>query len=473
MAFHLSLANSIAKLKTELGDDLPELVTQTLIRLSNSPSLEGHAKDIDLLITRHLETLKLDAFKFTSLPIRWAYKQDAIINIKHSLIDRDNATKMLAQYGVAIHPEFDYKKKTLTLYAEDMKGRFHELLKAQNGTDTPLPLKEDADTAFKSYYTTFPLSGISSELPNELTQGLRHFFEKAAFIHAHPDRLKYHYERWETPKDGVLLAGNATAPKLPVAAHITHHSLHRQLNLFDPSIIKDLSNGVRFGPTQKTISKLYKEALHGSTSDPKSIANTLVMLNKANKKIGEKTKIKFKFTDNIEALLARDDIDIDDKLSFLSHDILKGGSMITKIKTEKLYHSPISFELSEEREPKPKPDKTPSKEATTQLGGKDKNNDLYSVFSRYQENLTPEQLSIKLIEVLHPKGLLPLSAGDISKINSMVETMQQMPHLAKNGLNWLSDIVIEKSLELINQEPEPKPKPENRNSPKITNKQSI
>lgn len=469
MAFHLSLANSIAKLKTELGDDLPELVTQTLIRLSNSPSLEGHAKDVDLLITRHLETLKLDAFKFTSLPIRWAYKQDAIINIKHSLIDRDNATKMLAQYGVAIHPEFDYKKKTLTLYAEDMKGRFHELLKAQNGTDTPLPLKEDADTAFKSYYTTFPLKGISSELPNELTQGLRRFFEKAAFIHAHPDRLKYHYERWETPKDGVLLAGNATAPKLPVAAHITHHSLHRQLNLFDPSIIKDLSNSVRFGPTQKTISKLYKEALHGSTSDPKSIANTLAMLNKANKKIGEKTKIKLKFTDNIESLLTRDDIDIDDKISFLSHDILKGGSMIKQIKTEKFYHSPISFEPSEKREPKPKPDKASSTEATAPLGG-DKNNELYAVFSRYQENLTPEQLSIKLIEVLHPNGLLPFSAGDISKINSMVETMQQMPHLAKNGLNWLSDIVVEKSLELINQEPEQKL--ESR-PPKISNKQSI
>lgn len=479
--------------------DSNNLISTTLNRLKESKTwvstqnlsflekfLTGHSEqktthDILNLINRHVDNTELELFKYSTLPIHLPENEGQLNNLyflKQIFFSRTEATDSLAKFGVSFHLSYNQDRKTATLAMEDLKGRFTPLVRLEDIQTNKINFGNEGSLPFLTLHgelNTEKFVFNSPELENsDAGRGLKKLFSNAAFFTEHIENLDKHKNFFFCSKEGVLFPG-ATSKKIPLLANISHRSTVAQMNKISPAILKQLSNGTRFGPTINTIQSAYVkliEDIRQTTNSPTDLSKILL---DTNDRLTKKTKKVDKVTENyMFKTIANSSYSEKNKVAILTKALISSGCAmkIEGVDSRQLKHSPIEFSKQNNKSYEPRP---PKGKPLSEMPKSTPQNieSTMDIFNRYHDQLTTEQLAMKLIDsVSQSKTIIPFSIDDIKKINSFVGTMQEMPSTAKNGLAWLSDIVREKEMSMLQVEPSSpgetrqKSAPSNRVAPK-------
>jgi hypothetical protein len=435
-----------------------------------------HARDLEALerdVDTHLALINHRELKYADKTLTTPNAQLTIPEAIFPAYDiRTRRTRMLEKDGVALSFRHGPQQKSLALIAEDPKGRIVPLISWASPKKalfnpqgiTPskggkLPILETSDIRHS------PLTNAMSPMLRELASTLQQRIAPVSYNPQLEPELASFKPLLYCKNEGVELMTTYTKDvfegALVVPLDRPDQAVHAQLNKIDRKILNHISNGLRKGPTAKTVQKAITELLGDTpittTPDMKQALQTL---------LSGLDKHDHTFTDTWltkTANMIMQQPPEHHAVMLLNAFNYSPLAFNAEAKADKRWHKPFkdtqkSTNNTPSAQPKKETTQPPHKNATQGEGQTTPPHGapiptgattpaptqaLKEIFEQYRDNLSSEQLSHKLIEVLSGGRLLPLTHEDIQSIHHTVKTMQDRPHRVHNGLNWLCDIADE------------------------------
>lgn len=443
-------------------------------------------KNIEHNLSEYYDSLSLEVLRFSHLPINWLPPEAHANDINSQLILRANATKCLAKDGIAIYMVFD-REKNLRLNMEDLRGRITPLIRVEKPSiysgnaelpnhQQPCEIKAvilDEQSKFAYYVHEKMASKIIAALKNTVWFNSR-------------DNIGLNLHE----VDSLVLNDRKVAP-IPIGA--PNIRINEQLKHQDRELVDYLCNTASYGPTRKTIRKIVKDSLLMKAANPETPRSDIII-----QALSEHLKGKQWFDPTrIANRSALSDINKapelnDSMFNFATESILASGALMNPNAPSTRRHLSIDptdpdAKLGNRPTGKPKTDNAakaaPQNNApnttTTPPGTqknstpKSKNNGSKSEakYNSTQEKATKAadevgrvcqvftdnkdkvkdifSLTSLLINEITDGVLLPLSLDDINALNGIVGGMLQFPEQRDLGATWLSNIIHERQLALL------------------------
>jgi hypothetical protein len=400
------------------------------------------------------------ALKYSSLPLNALLLPEtfSIHELAGILKEREYRTQNILKHGVAPYVSFTPNK--VGFFAEDSKGRNHEILSFLRKTETtPVnfmikgetdPLTFDNGNVAVANAMNIESANIYSPYGEKLKNKLLKILDKGVVVT--PGTFLFEHAKkafFERPGNitFVKLDGHPFEKgKIPIPTG-SNPAIAAQINKLEPTLIPYLTNAMKKGPTQRTLNKLIYDGLALST--PQEQAKAIITSVKKQSK-GEIDMIN---RENDWVKLLSKNWESPTKANVLSREIL---------------HHQHGFDVKADDTPKTKAPKAPKKDATPKNTAKNGDNKqsnaktapetnvqmkngskvnidaALSAFYQNRENASPGQLSVQVLAAMSPNALIPMSADEIKDFTNSVETIQKQPVGAEDGIRWLAKTIEHK-----------------------------
>lgn len=429
-------------------------------RLPSHLTLSKVASDCIKTLKSLMKQGEDDTLKYSSLPLNALVLPEtfSIHELAGILKEREYRTQNILKHGVAPHVSFTANK--VGFFAEDSKGRNHELLSFLGKTETtPVnfmikgetdPLNFDNGNVAVANAMNIESANIYSPYGEKLKNKLLKILDKGVVV-THGTFLFEHAKKAFFERPGnitfVKLDGHPFEKgKIPIPTG-SNPAIAAQINKIEPTLIPYLANAMKKGPTQRTLNKLIHEGLKLST--PQEQAKTII----ASVKKQSKGEIDMINRENDWVKLLSKNWESPTKANVLSREIL---------------HHQHGFDVKADDTPKTKAPKAPKKDASPKNTAKNGDNKqsnaktapetnvqmkngskvnidaALSAFYQNRENASPGQLSVQVLAAMSPNTLIPMSADEIKDFTNSVETIQKQPVGAEDGIRWLAKTIEHK-----------------------------
>jgi hypothetical protein len=415
-------------------------------------------------LEEHAIMTSLNAFKYTHLPLKLPTLESikSIVAFQSVIDERNRATEALARDGIAISvsakptpAESDKGTGKYVISLEDLKGRSFDV--AAGTLNEPAENKvtlDDGKGGQKTFYGfTFTPNKSSLMLPNNITEKLNKSLLNVVGLMVDPAKIKKYGNFWFASAPGLQTTASKEK-KLPIPLGFASTALNAQLAKTDRTLIHFLANTTRKGVTYPT---LYKNSLEFvETHKALSFEGLIAELRKGPKEIAPLTPAWINYFEHTyknykmsnEAIASR-----------ITVGAMSSPALLNFEASTKKMHEAISLDTAPSNKTHTKnqaknthKDLPPIKKA----GGGTLSEILTAEFETYTDELSPEQLSKKMLEAASPNMILPMSNDDIKAVHNMVDTMQSHPGLASHSIHWLSAFIHEKQVQQLGIQPQNK-----------------
>jgi hypothetical protein len=414
-------------------------------------------------LEEHAIMTSLNAFKYTHLPIRLPTSESvkSIVAFQSVIDERNRATEALARDGVAISisvkptpVESDKGTGKYVISLEDLKGRAFDIAAGtlNQPTENKVTLDDGKGRQKTFYGFTFTPNKSSVMLPSNITEKLNKSLLNVVGLMVDPAKINKYRNFWFASAPGLQTTASKEK-KLPIPLGFASTALNAQLAKTDRTLIHFLANTTRKGVTYTT---LYKNSLDFvETHKALPFDGLITELRKGPKEIAPLTPAWINYFEHTyknykmsnEAIASR-----------ITVGAMSSPALLNFEAPTKKMHEAISLDaapLNKAHTPTKQNNSThndlqPIKKAS----GGTLSEILTSEFETYTDELTPEQLSKKMLEAASPNMILPMSNDDIKAVHNMVDTMQSHPGLASHSIHWLSAFIHEKQVHQLGIQPQ-------------------
>lgn len=450
-----NIKQAIIKINKSNREQVPDYIIDVI---QNSDGMQLHyyqglLNSIEQKLREYHDSMSLDLLRFSHLPIKWPSKTASATDVNAQLFARAEATKCLAQDGIAIYMVLD-QDKNLRLHIEDLKGRNTPLVRVT----TPTFYQGDAidPTTDKTHqiqvHVIEPTMKFSHFVPDVMAKKIVHALQNTVWFVSQANHDQNLQEI-----DSVNIGDRSVTP---IQCNMFSPRIHEQLRRNDPAIVDYLANAAKYGPTRKTIKKIVRESLIAHAPDDLS-TKSKVVIEALRRELGEKTWFSLdRLVKNSRLYQIDNAATLDDSVfEFATTSILSSGIMLNPNVKSTRSHQSISLNDPSAKAASPPPASrtpTPSTKSAAQknidpqhLGEVER---VCKVFDDQKGKVDKTILTSLLISEVTDGALLPLTLEDINALNGIVSGMLQFPGQRDLGASWLSNIVHERQLAMLQRQ---------------------